>query len=300
MRGISWSSFGYNYRYPMSRCSAASMSCSQTTRTCIFLAHASSRAPRLRSSTHHPLLLPFCNRPSGANNPREISNTIKAFFISKKRDEVYISQFKQFLLTNKDSLDIINAVTLADGCARVGVSLYDITSWEALEEMMSKFNFMVSSSTVNKAFSALGSLRLDEAKTKKYLGLLWAAVKHSKVTLTPTETCNCLYQLQSLSISSHCLDINRFLSYFSKSLDSSKAPLPPKIVCSAIYGLRKLKPTTETRYLVSALTRKVNECEMYYHSINVCIALNGLQVRTPVTCTSTHSLPSHPASVLAE
>ena len=33
----------------------------------------------------------------------------------------------------------------------------------------------------------------------------------------------------------------------------------------------------EVRYLLSALTRKVNECEMFYHSINICIALNGLQ-----------------------
>ena len=106
---------------------------------------------------------------------------------------------------------------------------------------------------------------------------MWSAVKYSKVIITPSEACNCLYQLQSISISSYCPDLNLFVAYFSKSLNSAKAPLPPKIVCSAIYGLRGLKPTQEIRDLISSLALKVNECEMYYHSINICIAINGLQ-----------------------
>ena len=74
-------------------------------------------------------------------------------------------------------MDIINAIALADGCARVGMSINEISSWEAIVVMMSKFNFMMSSSSVNKAFSALSSLRLDESETKRYVGLLWAAMK---------------------------------------------------------------------------------------------------------------------------
>jgi len=216
-------------------------------------------------------------RPSGSSNPREISNSIKAFFISRVKTPEYTARFRQYLIDNKDSLDIVNSIAIVDGCARIGMSSSDIISWSILEEAMGKFNFMVSSSIICKAFSALSSLRLDEARTKKYLKMLWAAVDYSKVSLTPSESCNCLYQLQSIKVSSYCASLNRFLDFFSLSLSSVKTPLTPKTVCSAIYGLRRLKPTRELRKVLTSLTMKVNDCEMYYHSVNVCIALNGLQ-----------------------
>ena len=38
-----------------------------------------------------------------------------------------------------------------------------------------------------------------------------------------------------------------------------------------------MKPIAEVRGVLRELARKVSESEMYYHSVNVCIALNGLQ-----------------------
>lgn len=177
---------------------------------------------QLRQQLQLSSLSQLRSRPSGSSNPREISNHIKAFFLLKKRGPEETVSFKQYLQDCKDSLDIINAISILDGITRLGIPIKDIIEWDAVEAAMGKFNFMVSSTLVSKAFAALGHLRLDEPKTKKYMKLLWAAVKYSKVTLTPTEVCVCLYQLQSVRISSYSADLNNFLAYFSSCLDSTK------------------------------------------------------------------------------
>jgi hypothetical protein len=163
-------------------------------------------------------------RPSGSSNPREISNNIKAFFMSQKRDAIYIQSFRSFLEDNADSLDIINAISLIDGCARVGMSYNEVASWEMIETAMAKFNFMISSSMVTKAFSALSSLRLDEQKTKKYFRMLWGAVKYPKVFFsTFSLLCSLVpslistYLFISLSIY-HPIYLSSHLSYLSTPL----------------------------------------------------------------------------------
>lgn len=99
-------------------------------------------------------------RPSGSSNPREISNHIKAFFISKKRGIEETSEFKQYLTDCKDSLDIINIITIFDGASRLSIPIKDIIEWNSVEDALGKFNFMISSTLVNKAFSGSFSLSL--------------------------------------------------------------------------------------------------------------------------------------------
>ena len=41
-----------------------------------------------------------------------------------------------------------------------------------------------------------------------------------------------------------------------------------------------MKAVGEVRYLISALARKIISSEVYYHPVNICIALNGLQGKT--------------------
>ena len=38
-----------------------------------------------------------------------------------------------------------------------------------------------------------------------------------------------------------------------------------------------MKAVTEVKYLIASLARKIAGSEIYYHPVNVCIALNGLQ-----------------------
>jgi hypothetical protein len=38
-----------------------------------------------------------------------------------------------------------------------------------------------------------------------------------------------------------------------------------------------MKAVAEVKYLIAALARKIAGSEIYYHPVNVCIALNGLQ-----------------------
>jgi hypothetical protein len=38
-----------------------------------------------------------------------------------------------------------------------------------------------------------------------------------------------------------------------------------------------MKAVPEARQLVAAMARKISSSEVYYHPVNICIALNGLQ-----------------------
>ena len=48
-------------------------------------------------------------------------------------------------------------------------------------------------------------------------------------------------------------------------------------ICSAIFGLKKMRSSPEVLGLISALTRKIDQSEVFFHPVNICIALNGLQ-----------------------
>lgn len=45
-----------------------------------------------------------------------------------------------------------------------------------------------------------------------------------------------------------------------------------------------MKAVAEVKYLIAALARKIAGSEIYYHPVNVCIALNGLQGVCVLTC----------------
>lgn len=48
-------------------------------------------------------------------------------------------------------------------------------------------------------------------------------------------------------------------------------------VCSAIFGLKRMKAFAEVKLLIAALAKKISRSEVFYHPVNICIALNGLQ-----------------------
>ncbi len=63
--------------------------------------------------------------------------------------------------------------------------------------------------------------------------------------------------------------------YLADAVTASRDPFPSKTICSAIFGLKKMKSHPEVLALLAALSRKIEESEVFYHPVNICIALNG-------------------------
>jgi hypothetical protein len=218
------------------------------------------------------------SKSSGNFNTREISNRIKAFFISKNKGVDETNNFKGFLSECRNSLDILHGISLLDGLSHMDAQVNNLIDIKIVEEaMMKSSNIVINSSMIVKVFNALHSLQLNEKTNRRILNLLFSAIKNGKISLSPSDCCSCIYHLQSIRISINAIELNNFLSYFTSNLNLKQVSLTPKSICNAIYGLRKFKATQEVRLLLSALKKKIIESEMYCHSVNICIALNGLQ-----------------------
>jgi hypothetical protein len=81
--------------------------------------------------------------------------------------------------------------------------------------------------------------------------------------------------MQSLTANSPI--IRSYLKLFAISIDTSAEIFPAKTICSAIFGLKKMKDFPEVKQLILALANKIKSSDVYYHPVNICIALNGLQ-----------------------
>jgi hypothetical protein len=213
-----------------------------------------------------------------SSRPREVSNRIKGFFVSRKHGPEEIRSFREFLEASKDELSFSSVISILDGSVRLGIPWESIISWDLASSALSKNSAPVSSTLITKGFVAIGSLRLDDSRIRQYLKLLWAAASGGgSIIFTPLEAANCLYNLHAIRIFPSG-DYARFLDAFALSLDRSTSQLPSKTICNAIYGMRRLSASSpEVRRIISALARRIMSSASYFHSVNVCIALNGLQ-----------------------
>lgn len=183
-------------------------------------------------------------------------------------------------------MDVVNAVLLVEGCTRVNINVRDIISWASILDAMEKPSPLLSSSMVHRGISCVRKMNSNEFEGQKFLKLLWERTQEAKVVLEESDICPAIYSMQSLNANSPIT--RNFLKYFADSVSTSKENFPSKTICSAVFGLKKMKSFPEVRYLIAALAKKIQSSEVFYHPVNICIALNGLQGKKE--CSSHHSV----------
>jgi hypothetical protein len=177
--------------------------------------------------------------------------------------------FKKYIDANKAVMDVVNAVLLVEGCTRVNINVRDIISWPSILDAMEKPSPLLSSSMVHRGISCVRKMNSNEFEGQKFLKLLW-------------DICPAIYSMQSLNANSPIT--RNFLKFFADSVSTSRENFPSKTICSAVFGLKKMKSFPEVRYLIAALAKKIQSSEVFYHPVNICIALNGLQGKKNVLC----------------
>ena len=172
-------------------------------------------------------------------------------------------------------MDIVNAILIIEACARMKRDLSYISSWRVLLAAMDRPSPLFTSSMIYRGISCLKHLPLEDSNTRQYFKLMCKYIESSGVYLNANDVCPAIYSIQVLN--NNFPEVKNLIQYLSKSLSQLTDTFQAKPICSAVYGLRKLRPTYEVRGLLSALADKMEESEFYYHSVNICIALNGLQ-----------------------
>lgn len=172
-------------------------------------------------------------------------------------------------------MDVVNAVLLVEGCTRVNINVRDIISWPSILDAMEKPSPLLSSSMVHRGISCVRKMNSNEFEGQKFLKLLWERTQEAKVVLEESDICPAIYSMQSLNANSPIT--RNFLKFFADSVSTSRENFPSKTICSAVFGLKKMKSFPEVRYLIAALAKKIQSSEVFYHPVNICIALNGLQ-----------------------
>ena len=225
---------------------------------------------------------------AGNASPRELTNRIKAFFSSKRsgrdqRENSEFAAFRSYLQANKEILDVVNAVLLFEGCSRTAdLHITDLLPWEDLLHAMTHPSPTLTSSVIYRGISCLKAGpndkdrgRDDEKNTLQYLGLLMSRVTESNVILNEVDICPAIYCCAQFNTASG--PMRSFVKYCANCLAATQANFPSKSLCSAIFGIRRMKIVPEVRLLLSEITKKVQTSSSLYHPINVCIAINGLQ-----------------------
>jgi hypothetical protein len=115
----------------------------------------------------------------------------------------------------------------------------------------------------------------DSENTKRFIRLTWKKVMDSTIDMDDSDLCPAIYSLQT--VNANLPEVRQFIQFFADAMNNSSGEFSSKTLCSAIFGLKKMKAHPEVRALVAAITRKVKESEAFYHPVNICIALNGLQ-----------------------
>ena len=172
-------------------------------------------------------------------------------------------------------MDIVNAVLLVEGCVRSSIKVKDIVTWVTILNAMEKPSPLLTSSIVYRGISCVRKMDADESEGQKFLRSLWEQTVEAEVVLDESDICPAIYSMQTLNANSPIT--KKFLKLFADSIDLSKGTFPSKTLCSAVFGLKKMKAIPEVKVLIAALARKIASGEVFYHPVNICIALNGLQ-----------------------
>lgn len=208
-------------------------------------------------------------------SPRELTNRIKDYFNNNKRTSDDHRAFQSYLEQNGQTMDSVNAIMLIEGCSKNGVAIESLISWEALLAAMDRPSAMMTSSMIYRGISVMKALDYKDSRVKKFFHALADRIDESNVVLNQCDICPSIYSLQSLN--AYSFDTKRIIVYLTKCMAQTSIPFPTKAICSAIYGLKKMKPLPEVRGLVEQIATKIRDSETYFHSVNICIALNGLQ-----------------------
>lgn len=204
-----------------------------------------------------------------------MTNRIKGFFVNNRRSSEEIANFKKYIDANKAVMDVVNAVLLVEGCSRVNINVKDVISWSSILNAMEKPSPLLSSSMVYRGISCVRKMNTNDFDGQRFLKLLWERTQEAHVVLDESDICPAIYSMQSLNANSPIT--RNFLKFFADSVSSSKENFPSKTICSAVFGLKKMKSFPEVRFLISALAKKIQSSDVFYHPVNICIALNGLQ-----------------------
>ena len=196
-------------------------------------------------------------------------------------------------------MDVVNAILLVEGSDRAGIPLRDLAAWGAVLKAMERPSQLLTSSMVYRGISALRRMGSDNSHCKKFMQLLLARVEDSAVLLHGNDICPSIYSMQSFN--ANMPEVRQLLSLFSKSLAMTNVPMTSKSICSALFGLKRMKAVPEVRALLLQIAKKIDTADSFYHSVNVCIGLNGLQsmddsspeVRAVMRALMAKAIPAH-------
>lgn len=212
--------------------------------------------------------------------------------MNNRRSPEEIMNFKKYIDANKSVMDVVNAVLLVEGCTRVNINVKEIISWGSILNAMEKPSPLLSSSMVYRGISCVRKMSSNDFDGQRFLKLLWERTQEAEVVLDESDICPAIYSMQSLNANSPIT--RNFLKFFADSVRTSKEIFPSKTICSAVFGLKKMKSFPEVRYLIAALAKKIQSSDVFYHPVNICIALNGLQGKAHHTiCTVLSSIAKH-------
>ncbi len=210
---------------------------------------------------------------------KEVTNRIKTFFASKNSDENEKRVFISYIKANINSLDMINIILLLEGCNRQNLKLADILTFDEVSKCMEKKGaYALTSKMIYRSITLIGYIKssYDPQSAKRFVQALWKHIFETKPVLDTNDICPSLFSLLQ-SFEPNIPEIKHLLAYLSKFLVTSAEPISPKSLCSVVYSLKKLRYSKEIVEVVNAITTKIRTSETYFHPINICIAMTGLQ-----------------------
>lgn len=156
-----------------------------------------------------------------------MQNRIKGFFIYGKRSAEEVVNFKKYVRTYKDSMDVVNAVLLVEGCTRAGYKVRDILPWTTVLSAMEKSSSLLTSSIVYRGISCVRKMDADEYEGQKFLKNLWDQTSKARVVLDETDICPAIYSMQTLNGNSPVT--KNFIKLYADALESSRKYFPSKV-----------------------------------------------------------------------
>ena len=212
--------------------------------------------------------------------PKEVTNRIKSFFSSNNADDDNEKRvFVSYIKANINSLDMINIILLLEGCNRQNIKFSDILTFDEVgKSMEKKGSYALTSKMVHRSITLINYVKSSYGlqSAKVFVQALWKHIFETKPVVDTNDICPSLFSLLQ-SYDASIPEMKHLLVYLSKFLVSNIDPISPKSLCSVVYALKKLKYSKEIVEVITAMTSKIRSSETFFHPINICIAMTGLQ-----------------------